>query len=38
DGVYSADPKTDKGAKRLPRLSYIEVLNRGLQVMDATAI
>ncbi|MBI2153086.1 MAG: UMP kinase [Candidatus Rokubacteria bacterium] len=38
DGVYSADPKKDKGAKRLPRLSYIEVLNRGLQVMDATAI
>lgn len=38
DGVYSADPKKDRGATRLPRLSYIEVLNRGLQVMDATAI
>jgi uridylate kinase len=38
DGVYSADPKKDKGATRLPRLSYIEVLNRGLQIMDATAI
>ena len=38
DGVYSADPKKDKGAQRLPRLSYIEVLNRGLQIMDATAI
>ncbi len=38
DGVYSADPKKDKEAKRLARLSYIEVLNRGLQVMDATAI
>ena len=38
DGVYSADPKKDKGAKRLPRVSYIEVLNRGLQIMDATAI
>ena len=38
DGVYSADPKKDKGAQRLRRLSYIEVLNRGLQIMDATAI
>jgi uridylate kinase len=38
DGVYSADPKKDPAARRLPRLSYIEVLNRGLQVMDATAI
>ena len=38
DGVYSADPKKDASAKHLPRLSYIEVLNRGLQVMDATAI
>ena len=38
DGVYSADPKKDRGATRLPRLSYIEVLNRGLQIMDATAI
>jgi uridylate kinase len=38
DGVYSADPQKDKRATRLPRLSYIEVLNRGLQVMDATAI
>ena len=38
DGVYSADPKKDKGAPRLPRVSYIEVLNRGLQIMDATAI
>jgi uridylate kinase len=38
DGVYSADPKKDKGATRLPRVSYIEVLNSGLQNMDATAI
>jgi len=38
DGVYSADPKKDRTAKLLPRLSYIEVLNRGLQVMDAAAI
>ena len=38
DGIYSADPARDPNAKRLPRLTYIEVLNRGLQVMDATAI
>lgn len=38
DGVYSADPARDPGAKRLARLTYIEVLNRGLQIMDATAI
>jgi uridylate kinase len=38
DGVYSADPKLDSNAKRLERVTYIEALNRGLQVMDATAI
>src|SRR5437870_2605931 len=38
DGVYSADPKTVPDAVRYDSLSYIEVLNRGLQVMDATAI
>ena len=38
DGIYSADPKQDKNAQRLERVTYIEVLNRGLQVMDATAI
>lgn len=38
DGVYSVDPKLDPRAQRLARISYIEVLNRGLQVMDTTAI
>jgi uridylate kinase len=38
DGVYSADPKRDPAARRLDRLTYIEVLNRGLGVMDTTAI
>ena len=38
DGVYSADPEKDAAATRIPRLGYIEVLNRGLAVMDATAI
>jgi uridylate kinase len=38
DGIYSADPKLDPTAERLERMTYIEVLNRGLQVMDAAAI
>ena len=38
DGIYSADPKKHATAERLATLSYVEVLNRGLQVMDTTAI
>jgi uridylate kinase len=38
DGVYSADPMTDPHAKRFDRLSYRDVLERDLKVMDATAI
>ncbi len=38
DGVYSADPKKDKTAKRFQRLSYDQVLVDKLAVMDATAI
>jgi uridylate kinase len=38
DGVYSADPKKDPRAERYTRLSYDEVLDRRLAVMDATAI
>ena len=38
DGVYSADPKKDLDAVKLPVLTYIDVLKKGLQVMDATAI
>ncbi len=37
DGVYSADPKKDAGAVKFSTLTYLEVLKRGLQVMDATA-
>ncbi len=37
DGVYSADPMKDKNAVKLPTLTYLEVLQKGLQVMDATA-
>jgi len=38
DGIYSADPKQDATAERLPRVTYIDVLSRRLQVMDTTAI
>ena len=38
DGIYSADPKQDARAQRLERLTYMDVLSRGLQVMDAAAI
>jgi uridylate kinase len=38
DGVYSADPVTDPTAERYQNLSYLDVLNRGLKVMDSTAI
>jgi len=38
DGVYTADPKKDPNAKRLERLSYMDVLSRDLRVMDAAAI
>ncbi|MSM41339.1 MAG: UMP kinase [Geobacter sp.] len=37
DGVYSADPKKDATAVKFASLTYLEVLKRGLQVMDATA-
>ncbi|NQW05536.1 MAG: uridine monophosphate kinase, partial [Acidobacteria bacterium] len=38
DGIYSADPMTTPDATRYDSLSYLEVLERGLKVMDATAI
>ena len=38
DGIYTADPVLDQTARRYDRISYIEVLERGLKVMDATAI
>jgi uridylate kinase len=38
DGVYTADPMTDPGAKRFTKIRYMDVLKRGLKVMDATAI
>jgi uridylate kinase len=38
DGIYSADPLIHPDATKYDRLSYLQVLERGLKVMDATAI
>lgn len=37
DGVYSADPKTDATAIKYDTLTYLDVIQQGLQVMDSTA-
>ncbi|MEC9424856.1 MAG: UMP kinase [Actinomycetota bacterium] len=38
DGIYTADPKVDSGATRLEQVSHLEVIQKGLRAMDATAI
>ena len=38
DGIYTADPKKDATATRYEQITYLQVLEQGLQVMDATAI
>ncbi len=38
DGVYSADPMKDPTAKRFDKVTYIDVLKKGLSIMDSTAI
>lgn len=38
DGIYTADPEKDKTATKFTEITYDEVLNRGLKVMDLTAI
>lgn len=38
DGVYDSDPKKNPDAKRYDKISYLDVLNQGLMVMDTTAI
>ena len=38
DGVYSADPKIDKNAKKYDEISYLDILSDNLKVMDSTAI
>lgn len=37
DGIYSSDPKLDKDAKKFEELTYIDILNQGLGIMDSTA-
>lgn len=38
DGIYTADPRRDKSAVKFERLTYLDAINRGLQVMDSTAL
>ncbi len=38
DGVYSSDPMKDANAVKFDHLSYIDVLNKGLKVMDSTSV
>jgi uridylate kinase len=38
DGVYDADPMTNRKARKLDELTYLDVLNQNLKVMDSTAI
>ncbi len=38
DGIYTDDPVTNRQAKKLTQLTFIDVLKKGLKVMDATAI
>ena len=38
DGIYSSDPRTDKSAVKYEELTYIDVLKKGLKVMDSTSV
>lgn len=38
DGIYTADPVKDKTATKFEKITYLDILKRGLKVMDATAI
>ena len=38
DGIYSADPKKDLDAVRFDQLSYIDIINKKLKVMDSTSV
>ena len=37
DGIYTADPKKDPGAKKISEIDYIDILNQKLKVLDFTA-
>jgi uridylate kinase len=38
DGVYTADPRQDADAEFIPSIPYMDVVKRGLRVMDTTAV
>ena len=38
DGIYTADPMKDKDATKFEKITYMDILQRGLKVMDTTAI
>ncbi len=38
DGIYTADPRKDKNATKISRTTYLDVINKGLKVMDSTAL
>ncbi len=38
EGIYTADPNKDPSAKKLDRVSYMDIINQGLKAMDSTAI
>ena len=38
EGVYDGDPRTDPGARFLPEITHLEAIERGLRVMDITAL
>jgi uridylate kinase len=38
DGIYTADPRKDPKAKKIDRITHLQVLNRRLEIMDATAL
>jgi uridylate kinase len=38
DGVYDGDPRVDEGARFIPELTHLEAIERGLKVMDTTAL
>jgi uridylate kinase len=38
DGIYTADPRKDPKAKKIDRITHLQVLNRRLEVMDTTAL
>ena len=38
DGVYDSDPKTNPAAKKIDTISYMEIMNRNLNVMDFTSL